>query len=175
MPTVLETPGAPRPVTEQLDLRPTPPPPIPGPAPAATNPGRRGQTVFMPFTPSASNIAQSEQVPRAAGRRIVAILITYSWLPEGQVFPIREGRNLIGRGEKCDILVREDNVMSEVNSHITFRHNFVLGDMVSMSGTDLNGEAVEEQFRPLTNYARIRTGATNWIFVIVDPSNAGVA
>jgi hypothetical protein len=41
--------------------------------------------------------------------------------------------------------------------------------MVSRSCTDLKGEPVEEQFRPLKNYARIRTGSTHWTFVIVDP------
>jgi Inner membrane component of T3SS, cytoplasmic domain len=103
---------------------------------------------------------------------VVAVLVTYSWNPQGQVFPLREGRNLIGRGEQCDIRVTEDVTLSDVNSHITFRESFVLGDMVSMSGTDLNGEPVEEQFRPLENYARIRTGSTQWIFIIVDASLA---
>jgi hypothetical protein len=109
-----------------------------------------------------------------AGRKIVGVLITYSWKPDGQMFPVREGRNLIGRGEECDIRVLEDSTLSQVNSHITFRKSFVLGDMVSMSGTDLNGEPVEEQFRPLGNYAQIRTGSTRWLFVMLDqPQAAG--
>jgi hypothetical protein len=110
-----------------------------------------------------------------AERRVIGVLITYSWSPEGQVFPIREGRNLIGRGDQCDIRVPEDPAMSEVNSHITFRQSFVVGDMVSMSGTDLNGEPVEEQFRPLGNYAKIRTGSTHWTFVILDAALAGIS
>ena len=60
--------------------------------------------------------------------------------------------------------------MSSVNSHITFRRSFMVGDMVSMGGTDLDDEPVEEQFRLMANYARIRTGSTQWFFVIVDPS-----
>jgi hypothetical protein len=39
--------------------------------------------------------------------------------------------------------------------------------MVSMSGTDLNGVPIEEQFVPLQNYARIRTGSTHWTFVAI--------
>jgi hypothetical protein len=107
---------------------------------------------------------------RTPSRKILAILVTYSWNPAGQLFPVREGRNLIGRGEECEIRIAEDPVLSQVNSHITFRQNFVLGDMVSMSGTDLNGEPVEEQFRPLGNHAQIRTGSTHWTFVIIDPA-----
>lgn len=98
--------------------------------------------------------------------------MTYSWKPEGQIFPVREGRNLIGRGEECDIRIPEDPMLSQVNSHITYRRNFVVGDMVSMGGTDLNGEPVEEQFRPLENHARIRTGSTHWVFVVIDPVSA---
>ena len=109
-------------------------------------------------------------MPSAVTRKVVAILVTYSWKPDGQVFPIREGRNLIGRGTECDVRISEDPMLSQVNSHITFRQNFVLGDMVSMSGTDLNGSPVEEQFRPLENHSSIRTGSTHWHFVIVDPA-----
>lgn len=179
MPTVVEAPDAGRTPPPSFDLRPSPPPPLPAPVPptppAAPGPGRRGHTVFMGFTPSATaGAGPAQSAPRVAERRVIGILITYSWSPEGQVFPIREGRNLIGRGDQCDIRVPEDPAMSEVNSHITFRQNFVVGDMVSMSGTDLNGEPVEEQFRPLGNYAKIRTGSTNWIFVILDPALAGV-
>lgn len=126
---------------------PSPPPPAPGVAPG-------------------SNVA----APKPAGRPIVAVLVTYSWNPEGRMFPIREGRNLIGRGEECDIRIPEDTTLSSTNTHITFRRNFVVGDMVSMGGTDLNGEPVEEQFRSLGNYAQIRTGSTYWTFVILRPA-----
>jgi hypothetical protein len=122
-------------------------------------------------TPSGESGAGTQGVSATdAGRKVIAILVTYSWKREGQVFPVREGRNLIGRGDECDIRVPEDAMLSQVNSHITFRQNFVIGDMVSMSGTDLNGAPVEEQFRPLDNHAVIRTGSTHWHFVIIDPT-----
>jgi hypothetical protein len=123
----------------------------------------------MPPSADSSAPAPGTQTTPAAVRKVIAILVTYSWKPEGQIFPVREGRNLIGRGPECDIHVPEDPMLSQVNSHITFRQNFVLGDMVSMSGTDLNGSPLEEQFRPLDNHAAIRTGSTRWHFVIVDP------
>lgn len=181
-PTIAEVPEATRPVAPpRSEYRPTPPPALPltGAVPSFTVPagapmppsGRRGQTVYMP--PGSQGTAVQPALS-SGGRRVVAVLVTYSWKPEGQIFPIREGRNLIGRGEECDIRIPEDAMLSQVNTHITFRQNFTLGDMVSMSGTDLNGTPVEEQFRPIENLSRIRAGATNLLFVIVDPALLGV-
>jgi Inner membrane component of T3SS, cytoplasmic domain len=175
MPTVLESAARPRPSPPPPSgFRPEVPSPPPGAAKAAgATPGRRGQTVFMPpseVQATAGRAAGQASLPRTTERKIVAVLVTYSWRPEGQIFPLREGRNLIGRGEECEIRIAEDPMLSQVNSHITFRQNFVLGDMVSMSGTDLNGAPVEEQFRPIENYASIRTGSTHWIFVVLDPA-----
>jgi hypothetical protein len=119
--------------------------------------------------PSGGDATAAASARPAPARRVIGVLVTYSWKPEGQVFPVREGRNLIGRGEECDIQITDDPAMSVVNTHITYRQNFTIGDMVSMGGTDLNGVAVEEQFRPLENLARIRSGSTLFKFVIVDP------
>ncbi|HEY1263778.1 MAG TPA: DUF805 domain-containing protein [Terriglobales bacterium] len=103
------------------------------------------------------------------GRKIVGFLVSYTWQQDGQIFPVREGRNLIGRdAQQCDIAVPQDETLSEINSHITFRKKFVIGDMMSMKGTELEGQAVEEQFRPLHNYARIRTGSTEWTFISIN-------
>jgi len=161
----------------KIEYRPSPPPPISGtvamsapPPPAAGVPaasGRRGQTIFVPSGGQAATGAQA--APIAPARRVIAVLVTYSWKPEGQVFPIREGRNLIGRGDECDVKIPDDAMLSSVNSHITFRQSFTMGDMVSMGGTYLNGEVVEEQFRPLSNLSTIRAGSTQLLFVIVDP------
>ena len=100
-------------------------------------------------------------------------MLTYTWRPEGQIFPVREGRNLIGRNPECDIAIPEDPHLSDTNSHITYRKNFTLGDMVSMSGTDLNGVPVEDNFVKLPNYAQIRTGSTHFTFIIAEPPSAG--
>lgn len=139
----------------------------------STGGSERRKTQF--YAPPAQGAAEGEgERPRAAGRKIVGVLITYTWHPDGQIFPVREGRNWIGRDPaKCDIALPEDETLSAINSHITFRKSFVIGDNVSMSGTDLNGEPVEEQFRPIENYAKIRTGATHWTFMVVSPGSSG--
>jgi hypothetical protein len=154
--------------------RPSVPPPPPPPPPAQEPPVRR-VTQFAGSAPPQPPVVQASPPATAPAekkrvRRIVGVLITYTWRPEGQIFPIREGRNLIGRNpDKCDIVVTEDAHLSEVNSHITFRRSFTVGDMVSMSGTDLNGAPVEETYVRLPNYSTIRTGATQWTFIEVQP------
>ncbi len=103
-------------------------------------------------------------------RKIVGALITFSWRPEGQLFPVREGRNLIGSDPKqCDIALPEDDSLADVNSHITYRKSFTIGDMMTSGGTELDGKVIGEQFTPLENKAKIRTGATQWTFVVIGP------
>jgi len=97
------------------------------------------------------------------------VLISYSWTPEGQIFPIHEGRNFIGRDPDCEVSVPQDQTMSGRNSHITYRQNFVVGDMVSMTGTDVDEIPIEEQFRSLANYSVIRAGSTYFTFIAIKP------
>ncbi|MGB8261686.1 MAG: FHA domain-containing protein, partial [Terracidiphilus sp.] len=110
-----------------------------------------------------------------ATRRIVGVLVTYTWNAMGQIFPILEGRNLIGRDpDRCDIVVPQDETLSGINSHIVFRTSFTIGDDVSMCGTDVDGVPVETAFVPLRNYAQIRTGSTHWTFIAIEqPAGAG--
>jgi len=134
------------------------------PVPPASVSSASRKTQFM--APPASS-AETSPLPRADDRKIVAVLVTYSWKPGGQLFAIREGRNIIGRGSDCDVSIPEDNTLSEKHAHITYRKSFVIGDLVSMSGTFVNNEPIEEQFVALQNYAEIRTGSTVWKFAVL--------
>ena len=49
------------------------------------------------------------------------------------------------------------------------RYEHIIGDKVSMSGTDVDGEPIETEFVTLRNYAKIRTGSTHWTFVCIQP------
>jgi len=174
-----------------------PPAPVAAPTPApaaprwsdavapASDPAQRRRTVFAGVAPSeapappvsiptptplAGGSRRQQTVAVDPGRKIVGVLITYSWQESGQVFPILEGRNLIGKDpDQCDIAIPQDATLSAVNSFITYRRHFLIGDKVSMSGTDVDGEPIETEFVPLRNYAKIRTGSTYWTFVSVQP------
>ena len=160
-----------RPVSYQ-DSTPLPPRPIrgPSPIPIPTQPGSQQ-------THRARAHTEFRAIPNLAGdktslsheRKIVGILVSYSWSPEGHIYPVREGRNFIGREKDCEICVPEDKTLSAHNSHITYRQSFVVGDMVSMTGTDVDGVPIEEQFRSLGNYATIRAGSTYFTFIAVQP------
>jgi hypothetical protein len=151
----------------------------PAPATAPVSAPQRRVTVF---DPSATGVAAAKApasettkgIPTAAGRKIVGVLVTYSWNEQGQVFPLYEGRNRIGSDPaQCDIAIPQDDTLSSINSHIVFRKSFTIGDDVSMGGTDVDGEPVEIAFVPLKNYARIRTGSTHWTFIAVQPPKEG--
>jgi hypothetical protein len=147
-------------------------------AAASSDTPRRRMTVFDPSHaagPSGRGGTVPLQRPASTARKIVGVLVTYSWSDQGQIFPVYEGRNRIGSDPReCDIAVPQDDTLSAVNSHILFRKNFVIGDDVSMGGTDVDGQPVETAFVPLRNYARIRTGSTHWTFIAVQ-SPAGDA
>ena len=129
---------------------------------------KRSQTIYRPLNQPASDPGQTAPLV-AKDRKIVGIVVTYSWSPEGRIYPIREGRNFICRDKGCEICIPEDQTLSGKNSHITYRQTFVVGDMVSMTGTDVNGVPIEEQFRSLDNYATIRSGSTYFTFIAVEP------
>jgi len=141
---------------------------IQGPPPAAPPGGakRRSSTKFMP---EANQEEPSTPRPAAVTRKMVALLVTYSWREGGQVFPVFEGRNFIGSAEDCEISLGSDPQMSGKHSTIIYRGGiFLLDDANSMNGTFLEEDDVLEKAR-LTNYSNIRTGATHWRFIIIDP------
>lgn len=145
-----------------------------GGSPSGNPAGRGGEAVRRSKTGYAG--VGAPQVAAGDQRKIVGILITYTWRPEGQIFPVREGRNWIGRDpNQADIAIEQDETLSSVNSTIAFRTKFMIGDKDSMGGTYVNGKAVEELSHPLPNYAKIRTGSTTWTFIAIDPPVDGTA
>jgi hypothetical protein len=155
-----DKPLPPRPAYTPFPNTPTPTQDKKAPSPAL--PPRR-QTVLQPAD------APPQTLPSLTQRKVVGVLVTYSWKADGEIYPIREGRNLIGRDADCDICIAMDQTLSGRNSHITYRTAFVVGDLVSMKGTDLNGEPIEEQFRGLPNYSTIRAGSTHFTFIAINP------
>jgi hypothetical protein len=157
-------PRTPRPLNPAAG--PPSPPPVTGQQIRA-----RAHTEFRPIPSPGSDGGQSAKAAPAVhkDRKVVGVLVSYSWTPEGQIFPIREGRNFIGRDPDCEVSVPQDQTMSGRNSHITYRQNFVVGDMVSMTGTDVDEIPIEEQFRSLANYSVIRAGSTYFTFIAIKP------
>ncbi len=105
-----------------------------------------------------------------AGRRIVGLLVTYDWRREGEVFPVYEGRNYVGRDAECEIRLTADAELSAKHAAIFFRGaGFEISDEKSLNGTWVNGKPAPLTGQPLPNYAEIKTGATRWRFIAIEP------
>lgn len=110
--------------------------------------------------------------PQPGGRRIVALLVTYSRHPEGRVFPVYEGRNYLGENPDCEIRLNDDSQLSGHHAAIFYRsESFEISDEKSQNGTYVNGKSAPFTGMPLENYAAIKTGATNWRFIIINPKD----
>jgi pSer/pThr/pTyr-binding forkhead associated (FHA) protein len=98
------------------------------------------------------------------------LLVTYTWRADGEVFPVREGRNYLGSGPDCEICLTADPQLSTRHATIVFRgKDFWIDDEKSMNGTYVNDIVIEERER-LPNYAILKTGATAWHFISVSPT-----
>lgn len=127
--------------------------------------------------PSGSTPSAGGQAGGADTRRIMGVVITYTWRPEGQLFAVREGKNFIGAGSvsseashrDCEILIRTDPRLSSEHALILCRHGrYDIVDQKSSNGTFLNGELVPLQGTELPNYAEIKTGSTIWTFIKIE-------
>ena len=110
----------------------------------------------------------------STARRIVAIMVSYTWQPGGEVYVIREGRNYIGSDADCEVSIKSDPQMSACHATIIYRGKgtqFIIDDEKSMNGTYLDDKSVDAK-QPLHNYAKIKTGATLWTFIMLDPEEA---
>ncbi len=106
-----------------------------------------GQTMGPPQTrPRPAPAAAPAPRRDAAGRRIVGFLVTFDRAPDGAFFVIREGRNLIGRDDSCDIVVGDDETVSSTHAVLISRAGRTLiDDEKSQNGTKLNGEEVMQK------------------------------
>jgi len=124
-------------------------------------------------------------VPESGGRlsegdtrRIVGVLITYTWRPQGQLFPIREGRNFLGRGEisseavprNCDVQIAQDAKMSAEHALILCRQGrYEIIDQETTNGTFVDGKMLRaNESAELPNHATIQTGSTVWTFLKIE-------
>lgn len=103
----------------------------------------------------------------ATKRKIMGILVTYTWRPkEGELFVLYEGRNIIGSGESCDVRIPTDKMMSDRHAVILFRleERVEIYDEHSTNGTFVNEKFVEREGADLADGASIKAGATIFEF-----------
>jgi pSer/pThr/pTyr-binding forkhead associated (FHA) protein len=93
---------------------------------------------------------------------IVAVLVGISGEVKGKTFEIAKDRVVLGRHANCDIIVN-DTAVSSQHCYIARRDNrFILHDLNSTNGTQLNGGRITEA--ELTPKQIVQIGSTELMF-----------
>jgi len=98
-------------------------------------------------------------------RYVVGWLVGLSGTARGEAFPVRMGRNVIGRDRKSDIVISDDQASSH-HADLVFRpeeKRFILMDHNSTNGTYVNETEIEPR-RDLVDKDVIRIGSQRFIF-----------
>ena len=112
-------------------------------------------------TVAASKIETGQQK-----RYVVGWLVGLSGSSRGESFPVRMGRNVIGRDRRSDIVINDDQASSH-HADLVFRpeeRRFILMDHNSTNGTYVN-EAEIEPRRDLSGKDVVRIGSHRFIFM----------
>ncbi len=102
--------------------------------------------------------------------KLVAFLVTYEIIPNGSYFPIREGREIIGRSASATIKI-DDAQLSKEHAVILYRNNkFIFEDLLSTNGSYINGHDVIGR-KELHHSDIIEMGNHKFIFVEIPNRN----
>jgi hypothetical protein len=167
-----------RPRSIALEAPPPPPPTEPDAGVAAAAPAPRAveANVVRPHRPTSASSPAVASVPpmertvaaaqiNPAKRYVVAWLVGLSGAARGESFPVRMGRNVIGRDRRSDVVINDDQASSH-HADLVFRpeeKRFILMDHNSTNGTYVNEIEIEPR-RDLAARDVIRIGAQRFLF-----------
>lgn len=124
--------------------------------------GRAGETRI---DTSPSEMQPPKRMPPAHQRKLTGVLVTFKWRLQGDLFPLYEGRNVIGSKSSCDVYITTDGTMSGEHAVVLCRAGRnELHDLLSTNGTFLNEEYVARDGVDLDDGVLIKTGATVFEF-----------
>jgi hypothetical protein len=121
----------------------------------------KARTVFDPGSGAAPNAS-----PQKAQPKLVGWLVTFSHVPSGEDYRLREGRNILGSdAADCDVAVAGDSSISGKHAVIVFRDGqFQIRDNDSTNGTYVNGKDIfGEGAVSIRNLDRVRLGTTELV------------
>lgn len=98
-------------------------------------------------------------------RYVVAWLVGLNGTSRGESFPVRMGRNVIGRDRRSDVVLQDDQASSH-HADLVFRpeeKRFILMDHNSTNGTYVNETEIEPR-RDLAARDVIRIGSQRFLF-----------
>lgn len=136
---------------------------------APARPVRTGAAVEVqaaPPPPQERTVAAARFDQGATKRYVVGWLIGLNGSARGESFPVRMGRNVIGRDRRSDVVVPDDQASSH-HADLVFRpeeRRFILMDHNSTNGTYVNETEIEPR-RDLLGKDVIRIGSHRFLFM----------
>lgn len=107
-------------------------------------------------------------------RYVVGWLIAINGSAHGESFPIRVGRNVIGRDRRSDVVIVDDQASAH-HADLVFRpeeRRFILMDHNSTNGTFVNDQEIEPR-RDLLSRDIVRVGTQSYLFFPLCDMNFG--
>ena len=132
----------------------TPPPAVPRHEPATVQPPPMERTVAV------------QKVTGVAKRYVVGWLVGLDGVARGESYPVRIGRNVLGRDKRSDIIVQDEQASSH-HADLVFRpeeRRFILMDHNSTNGTYVNDLEIEPR-RDLAAQDIVRIGSQRFLFM----------
>lgn len=99
-------------------------------------------------------------------RYVVGWLVALNGPARGESFPVRMGRNILGRDQRSDISINDDQASSH-HADLVFRpeeRRFILMDHNSTNGTYVNEHEIEPR-RDLVSRDVVRVGGHQFLFI----------
>jgi hypothetical protein len=157
----------PRPVEDRRPPDAEPRRPVAVPTPTAPSPRR--DTVPGQSTPPMERTVAAQKIDAANAqplRYVVGWLVGLSGPARGESFPLRIGRNVLGRDRRSDIVIDDDQASAH-HADLIFRpeeRRFILMDHNSTNGTYVNEGEIEPR-RDLADRDIVRIGSHRFLFV----------
>jgi len=102
--------------------------------------------------------------------KVRGFLVSYTFDPSGEFFPVREGRNIVGSAPESDIVIARDPGISRNHFEIMIRNQTVLvADNGSMNMTRVDGQEIWRNSVSAKNGSIIQAGKSTFIFVLIPP------
>lgn len=107
-------------------------------------------------------VVSRKEVRTAA--KLVGWLVTYDLDPNGVDFRLFEGRNIIGRDFTCGVCINDNKVSSQHAILLYRNEKFRIKDNLSVNGTIVNGEDIDDDSVLLNDGDIIKVGDTMLLF-----------
>lgn len=135
-------------------------------APPSTAVSNRPERTPMPRMHPGRRTAVMPKSATAGPRFVVGWLVGLDGQSRGESFPVRIGRNVIGRDRKAEVYIDDDQVSAH-HADLVFRpdeRRYILMDANSTNGTFINEEEIQSRSDLMAEDV-IRFGSQRYIFI----------